>query len=46
MTRERGNWRGGNPTSSSRGASATGGARSVAVMAKQAMEVQSSGGGR
>jgi hypothetical protein len=45
MARERGNWRGGDSTSSSRGVSAIGGARSAAVLAKRAAAARSSGGG-
>jgi hypothetical protein len=46
MARERGNQRSGDSASSSRGASAIGGARSVAAMAKWAVMAWSSGGRR
>jgi hypothetical protein len=46
MTRERGNQRGSDSASSSRGASATGRAHSAAAMAKWAVVALSSRGGR
>jgi hypothetical protein len=46
MTWERGNQRSGNSASSSRGVSATGGARSAAAMAKWVTVARSSGGSR
>jgi hypothetical protein len=46
MTRERGNWRGGDSASSSCGVSTIGGARSAAAMDKRVVVARSSGGGR